>query len=159
MHFEYEITVDEYVAAQLLYQKLGNSRKGIRRGIWWIVVGLLFIVVVWNERVLDWGPFLLGAVGAWWVYAGVVNLFPARYFRNQYPKAGLAGKTFKADLSENGFEVTGDECSWRVRWPGVQLKGENESVLILYGANTVFIFGKKYLSHEQQQEFRKLAGL
>ncbi len=159
MHFEYEITVDEYVASQLLYQNLSDGHKGIRRGISWIVVGLLFIVVVWNERVLDWGPFLLGAVGAWWVYAGVVSLFPARYFRNQYPKAGLAGKTFKSELNEEGFEVTGDECSWRVRWPGVRLKGENESVLVLYGANTVFIFGKKYLSHEQQQEFRKLAGL
>jgi hypothetical protein len=163
MHFEYEITVDEYVAAQLLYQKLCNSRERIRRGVWWLLVGLLFIVVAWNiawnEKVLDLGPFLLGAVGGWWVYAGVVNLFPARYLRGQYQKAELAGKTFKADLSEEGFEVSGDECNWRVRWRGVRVKGENESVLVLYGANTVFIFGKKYLSHEQQQEFRKLAGL
>jgi hypothetical protein len=75
------------------------------------------------------------------------------------PESRTGGKTFKADLSEEGFEVSGDECNWRVRWRGVRVKGENESVLVLYGANTVFIFGKKYLSHEQQQEFRKLAGL
>jgi hypothetical protein len=159
MHFEYEITVDEYVASQLLYQKLCNTRGRIRSGVWWILVGLLFIVIAWSERVLGWEPFLLGALGAWSVYAGVVNLFPARYLRRQYTKAELAGKTFKADLNEEGFEVSGDECSWRVRWRGVRLKGENESVLVLYGANTVFSFGKKYLSHEQQQEFCKLAGL
>jgi hypothetical protein len=159
MRFEYAITVDEYIASQLLYQKLCDGRKRIRRGVWWIVVGLLFIVIVFNERFLGWGPFLLGLVGAWWVYAGVVNLFPARHFRHEYPKAGVAGKTFKAEVNEQAFEVTGDECSWRVRWPGVQLKGENESVFVLYGANTVFIFGKKYMNHEQQQEFRKLARL
>jgi hypothetical protein len=128
MHFEYEITVDEYVASQLLYHKLRYRRGPAERAIWWILVGSFFIVIGWSERVLNWAPTLLVAVGAWWIYAGVATLFPARYFRRAYQRADLAGKKFKADVNEGSFEVIGDLCTWRVQWPGVRLKNENERV-------------------------------
>jgi hypothetical protein len=155
MHFEYEITADEYVAAQLLYYKRRGGRKRVERAAGWILAGLFFIVVAWNERVLNWAPILLAAIGAWWIYAGVANLFPARYFRRAYREVEVAGKRFKADVNEDGFEVTGDLCSWRIRWPGVRLKCENKRVFMLYSAGTIFMFGKKYLNDEQQQELRQ----
>jgi hypothetical protein len=71
----------------------------------------------------------------------------------------LAGKTFRADLNEDGFDVAGDTCSWRVKWQGVRWNGENERVFMLYSQGTVFIFGKQYLTTEQQTELRSLSGL
>lgn len=73
----------------------------------------------------------------------------------------MAGKRFKADVNEDGFEVTGDLCSWHVRWLRVRPKGENERVFIftLYPEGTIFMFGKRYLNDEQQQELRRLSGL
>lgn len=85
--------------------------------------------------------------------------FRARYFRRAFPKSDLAGNGFKADLGEDDFEVTGDQCSWRVRWPGVRVKGENEQVFMLYSHGTIFIFGKQYLNSEQQEHLRGLSGL
>ena len=66
---------------------------------------------------------------------------------------------FKADVDENGFEVKGDLCEWRVKWLGVKLKGEDERVFIFTSGGTIFTFGKKYLNSEQQQELRKLSGI
>lgn len=66
---------------------------------------------------------------------------------------------YRADVNEEGFGVTGDLCSWRVRWSDVQLKAENEHVFMLYAKGTIFMFGKKYLTDEQQHEMRGLASL
>jgi len=159
MQFEYEITIDEFAASQLLYFKLSLGRKRAQRGIQWILVGLIFFAVGWTEGSEAWAPILVASVGALCIYYGVRYFFPAAYFRRAYHKAGMASKKFKAHLNEDGYEVTGDLCSWRIRWPGVQLKGENERVFMLYAANTIFMFGKKYLNNEQEQEFRRLSGL
>ena len=159
MHFEYEITSDEYVAAQLLYHKLSGGRKRVQSAVCWFLTGLSLIFVAWSKRVLDWAPIVLAAIGAWWICAGVASLFPSRYFRRGYRTADLAGKRFNADVNEDGFEVTGDVCSWRVRWSGVRVKSESERFFLLYSAGTIFIFGKKYLNSEQQAELRRLSGL
>ena len=56
----------------------------------------------------------------------------------------FAGKKFAADVSEDGFEAcVGDLCSWRVRWPAVREKGENDRVFMLYSGSTVFSVWKK----------------
>ena len=159
MHFEYEITVDEFAASQLLYYKLTIGRKRIERPVGWIVAGLALVFIAWNERFFDTAQFMLGVIGAYWIYCGVAQLFPARYFRRSYPKSDFAGKRFTVDANEDGFEVTGDFYSWRVQWPGVRFKAENEQVFMLYSQGTIFMFGKKYLTYEQQQELRKLSGL
>jgi hypothetical protein len=159
MHFEYEITADEFVACQLLYYKLSGGRKRVERAAGWIVAGLALIFIAWHERFLDSAQIILTAIGAWWIYSGVASFFPARYFRRAYPSSGCAGKRFTADANEDGFEVMGDLYSWRVRWPGVRLKGENERVFMLYSQGTIFMFGKTYLNNEQQQELRRLSGL
>jgi len=159
MHFEYEITADEFVASQLLYHKLSGGRKHSERAVQRILVGIIFIAIAWNEWSLKWTPILVALIGAWWIYSAVASLFPARYFRREYSKSDLAGKRFKADVGEDGFEVTGDVCSWRVRWSGVRVKGENEQVFMLYSHGTMFMFGKKFLSSEQQEELRRLSGL
>jgi len=70
----------------------------------------------------------------------------------------VVGKRFKAAVDEDGFEVTGDQCSWRVRWPGVRVKGENEQVFMLHSHGT-FIFEKKYLNTQQQEHLRRVSGL
>jgi len=159
MRFEYEITADEFAASQLLYYKLSGGRKRVERAVGWIVSGLALIFIAWNERFLDSAQIILGAIGAWWIYSGVASFFPASYFRRAYPKADLAGKRFTVDANEDGFEVTGDLYSWRVRWPGVRLKAENEQVFMLCSQGTIFMFGKKFLTDEQQQELRRLSGL
>jgi len=159
MHFEYEITADEFVASQLLYHKLSGGRKRVERAVSSFLAGLIFMATAWTERSRDLSPFLLAIVGAWCIYYGAVSLFPARYFRNAYRKSEVVGKRFSADVTEEGFEVTGDLRSWRVQWPGVRLKGENERVFVFCSYGTIFMFGKKYLSNDQQQQLRKLSGL
>jgi hypothetical protein len=159
MHFEYEITADEFVASQLLYYKLSGGRKRVERAAGRIVSGLALIFIAWNEKFPDSAQIILTAIGAWWIYSGVASFFPARHFRRAYPSSGCAGERFTADTNEDGFEVTGDLYSWRVRWPGVRMKGENERVFMLYSQGTIFMFGKKYLNSEQEQELRRLSGL
>jgi hypothetical protein len=44
--------------------------------------------VAWDEWALNWAPILLAATGAWAIYAGIVNLFPRRYFRRAYSGTG-----------------------------------------------------------------------
>ena len=47
-----------------------------------------------------------------------------------------------------------------VQWQGIGLKGENEKVFMICSTGgTIFMFGKKYLTDEQQQELRRLSGL
>ena len=159
MHFEYEITVDEFVASQLLCHKLNGGRKRVERVIYSFLAGLLFLATAWTERSRDLSPFLLAITGAWLIYYGAVSLFPAKYFRSAYRKSEVVGKRFNAEITEGGFEVTGDLRSWRVRWPGVRLKGENERVFVFCSYGTVFMFGKKFLSSDEQQQLRKLSGL
>jgi hypothetical protein len=158
MHFEYEITADQFVASQLLYHKLSGGRKHGER-VQWILAGIIFVAVAWSERSLNLTPILLALIGTWCIFSAVASLFPARYFRRAYHKSDMDGKRFNADVGEDGFEITGDQCSWRVRWPGVRVKGENEQVFLLYSHGTMFIFGKKYLNGEQQEHLRRLSGL
>ena len=159
MHFEYEITADEFAASQLLYHRLSGGRKRVERVVYSFLAGLLFLATAWTERSNDLSPFLLAIVRAWLIYSGALTLFPTRYFRSAYRKSEVVGKRFNAEINEEGFEVTGDLYSWRVRWPGVRVKGENELVFMLCSNQTIFMFGKKYLSSDQQQELRRLSGL
>jgi hypothetical protein len=158
MRFEYEITPDEFAASQLLYYRLSGGRKWVEHAVGWIIAGLALIFIAWDERFVDTAQILLAAIGAWWIYCGVARFFPAWYFRRAYPKSDFAGKKFTVDANEDGFEVTADLYSWRVRWPGVRLKAENERVFMFYSQGTIFMFGKRFLTSEQQQELRMLSG-
>src|SRR4029077_20621409 len=108
----------------------------------------------WTTRVVEWATVLLATSGAWWIYLGLMNLFPRKYFRRAYATANLAGQRFKADADSEGLHGTGGLCSWSVRSPGVIMKEENDHVFMIHSQGTIFIFGKKYLDNEQQQELR-----
>ncbi len=100
---------------------------------------------------------MLLPLAAYFFYFGIYNLFPTHYCRRYYAKSGLAGTSYRAELDENGFSVSGDGCSWRVLWPDVRLKGEDSRVFMFTAKGTVFMFGKKYLSAEQQKAIRQFA--
>jgi hypothetical protein len=159
MKFEYEISRDEYADAQILYCRLSTGSNNFKRGAPWVLAGVFCIFMPWYEGIRNWATMLLAAIGAWWLYAGLTNLFPGTYLRRQYLTAGMSGKKYQAEVDENGFEVTGDVCSWHARWPAVSVKGENKHIFMLFAANTVFIFAKKYLTAEQQDELRRFAAL
>ena len=159
MHFQYEIGPDEYVASQILYVKLNGDRKRLQWALFSIFGGFFLLLVAWMQVKSTWIELLPVVVAGWWIYAGFLNLFPARYYRRAYETADLAGKRFMADMNEQEFQVAGDLCSWRVKWAAVRLKGENEKVVVICSAGTVFMFGKKYLTSDQQQELRRLSGL
>ncbi|HST12710.1 MAG TPA: YcxB family protein [Terriglobales bacterium] len=152
--------MDEYVASQVLYLKLTRNRLHFYQNpSTWIAVGAFFILIAWGQRAFNWAPILLTLIGGHWIYAGLVNLFPTRYFRGQYAKSESWGKRFRAEVNEDGFEVVGEQCAWRIRWQGVKVRGENDVVFMFYSANTVFIFGKRYLNEEQREELRRLSGV
>jgi hypothetical protein len=158
MQFEYEIAADEFVACQLIHYKLSRgSRRFIN--LFSILGGLCLFFIAWVERSSETGPLLYAVIGVWWIYSGVAYFHPAWHFLRTYRKSGLAGKKFKADVNQEGFEVTSEFYSWRVRWPGVRLKGEDEQAFMFCSLGTIFMFGKKYLNDEQQRELRRLSGL
>jgi len=159
MHFEYEIGADEYVAAQHLYLKLSRDQRRPQWTAFCLLGGLLLILVARTRVTFGWGEIVLMLMGIWLLYIGFLNLFPGRYYRRAYRSANLAGKKFVVDVTDEGFEVVGEYCTWRVQWPGVQLRGESERVFMICSAGTIFMFGKKYLTDPQQQELRKLSGV
>lgn len=158
MQFHYEIPVDEYAAAQMLYYTVNRKSKLVKRALGWVLLGLFFFLIA-LFRSAEWGPILLLLTGAWFIYGGIASLFPTRYYRRAYPNSGLAGKNYHAELDENGFSVTGDSCSWRVLWSEARRKGEDKRVFMFAAKDRIFIFGKKYLTDEQQKDIRRFAAL
>jgi energy-coupling factor transporter transmembrane protein EcfT len=115
---------------------------------------VFFVLLVGFRWGADWLRILLLLIAVYFFYLGITYLFPTRYCRRYYPNSGLLGKNYHAELDENGFSVSGDACSWRVLWPEVRIKGEDNLVFMFTGKGTVFIFGKKYLNNEQQKAVR-----
>ena len=155
MQFEYEITAAQFASAQLLYRK---QRHGRKRTIRWILAGIVLIAIALTERSLNLTPILVALLGASWIYSAIVSLSPW-YFRRAYFKTDLVDKKFKADVNEIGFDVTGDECAWRVKWAAVREKGENERLFLFYSHGTLFVFGKEFFGSEEQGQLRKFSGL
>jgi hypothetical protein len=155
MQFDYEIPVEEYVSAQVLYYRAYAKGRIVRRALVWVLLGLFFVLIPLFQWVVAWERILLLLMGSWCVYAGIASLYPTRYYRHSYPESGLAGKKYHADLDEYGFSVSGDSCSWQAPWTDVQHKGEDKRVFMLSGKATIFMFGKKYLTDEQQREIRQ----
>jgi hypothetical protein len=159
MQFDYEIPVEEYAAAQVLYYKACTKGQLVKQAFGWVLCGLFFVLTAAFRWAADWPPILLLLTGVWFIYGGIRMLFPTRHYRRYYPQSGLAGKRYHAELDENGFSVSGDACSWRVLWTEALLKGEDKRVFMFSGKGTVFIFGKKYLTEDQQNAIRQLAAV
>jgi hypothetical protein len=154
MQFSYEISADEFVAAQIALHTAKNKRRLIKRALGYTLLGVVFGLSA-LFRYPDLGPLLLLLVAAHFICVGITNLFPQRYFRKAYPLSQLEGKSYQAELDESGFLVSGDSCSWRVAWSEVHSKAESKQVFIFYAKGTIFIFGKKYLTDEQQRDIRR----
>ena len=159
MEFNYDIPVEEYAAAQALYYKAVHKGQHLKRALGWVFLGAFFVLIAVFRWVTDWQPILLLLTGAWFFYVAIGLLFPTRHFRKYYPESGLAGKNYHAEVDEHGFSVEGDGCSWRVPWTESRFRGEDERVFMFSGKGTIFIFGKKHLTHEQQNEIRQLAAM
>ena len=160
MNFEYEISAEEFAGGQALWNKSISGRKRLAYAVVFIVMGLLFISAAWNEPLyFSWAHLLLVAIGGYCICCGAAILFPKFHFRRSYAKSTVIGKRFRAEVNEEGFEVTGEDCTWRVPWSGVSAKAEDQRVFMFYAAGTIFMFGKKYLTDDQQRDLRRLAAL
>ena len=169
VHFEYKISRDEYVAAQRLYYRLhGDAKRRRPVAAIWILIGMVFAIMALNSRPPSWAPydfsaglplFFLAVIGIWWIYGGLQAFFPARYFRRAYRSFELGDKIFKADVDETGFRVAGEFLEWRAQWAGVKFKAENDKVFVFLAGNTLFIFGKTFLTGDQQADLRTLSGI
>lgn len=103
MHFEYEIGPDEYVAAQHLYLKLSRDQRRAQWTTFCLAAGSLLILIAFTRVTLGWSGILLVVLGTWLVYIGLLNLFPARYYRRAYRSANLTGKKFVVDANRRRF--------------------------------------------------------
>ena len=155
MQFEYEIPVEEYAAAQVLYYKALSKGTVVKRAFVYIVLGLFYAFIAIAKWAPDWPPVLVLFTGVLFIYSGIATLFPARHYRRYYSQSDLAGKKYSAEIDESGFSVSGDGCSWRVRWTDALHKGEDKRVFMFCAKGTMFIFGKKFLTDEQQQTLRQ----
>ncbi len=95
MQFDYEIPVDEYAAAQVLYYRAYAKGRLVKRALGWVLLGLFFVFISVFGWVVDWGPILLLLTGTWFIYGGIASLFSTRYYRRAYPESGLAGKNYQ----------------------------------------------------------------
>jgi hypothetical protein len=155
MQFDYEVPIEEYAAGQVLYYRARFKGLFMQRALLWVLLGLFFVLLVGFRWGADWLRILFLLIAVYFFYLGVTHLFPTRYCRRYYPKSGLAGKVYHAELDGNGFSVSGDACSWRVLWPEVRLKGEDHRVFMFTAKGTIFMFGKRYLTDEQQKAIRQ----
>lgn len=158
MQFEYEIPAEEYAAAQVLYYKTWSKGKVVKRACAYIVLGLFYVLIAIARWAPDWPPILVLFTGVLFIYAGTATLFPRRHYRRYYSQSDLVGKKYRAEIDESGFSVNGDGCSWRVLWTEALHKGEDNCVFMFCAKGTIFIFGQKYLTGEQQQMLRQFAG-
>jgi len=159
MEFEYEITADDYAAANVLYHRLISARQ---RGSEWFLAGAILLIIALVERERGLSPVLLGAIGIWWMGAGLGRVFPRLlrgYYRRYYRRLGLAGQKYNAKLNEDGFQVAGNYCTWHNRWANASPKGEDDRVFMFFCHGTLFIFAKRHLADEDQQNLRTLSGL
>jgi hypothetical protein len=88
-------------------------------GVQWVLLGSYLIALAVKRTGSELESLALACIGAWWVYAGCARLFPNWYYRRPYPRSSVAGKSYKAEADQDGFDVAGDTLSWRVRWSGV----------------------------------------
>jgi hypothetical protein len=68
MQFDYEIPVEEYAAAQVLYYNACAKGKLAKQGLSWVLLGLFFIFIAVSQWVMDWAPILVLLTGAWFIY-------------------------------------------------------------------------------------------
>ena len=162
MTFQYEIDKDTYVACQILYHKArGDLAKMWKGAAFWSLLGVSMMVVACSAPEMSWVSALLFLNGTVWTYSGLRVCLPNRYFAKHYHGTNLAGKQFTADLNPERLEVTGNHARWGVKWPGVTIKQEDKSAFAFYSDETavIYMFGKKYLSIEEQQQIRLFAGM
>jgi len=104
MQFDYEIPIEEYAAAQVLYYKACAKGQVLKPALGWVVLGMFFVLIAAFRRAADWPPILLLLTGAWFIYGGIRMLFPTRHYRRHYPQSGLAGKKYHAELTKLDFQ-------------------------------------------------------
>jgi len=98
-------------------------------------------------------------IGFWRILMVLPIFFPQRWLSRLYRGLDLEGKKFVAELNDSGIKATGEFWSWHVPWASISLKGENDELFLFCPRNAMFVFSKRYLNSEQQQELRRLSGL
>ena len=156
VEFSYEITKQDYAAANLLFSRLSGHRE---KAMWSLFFGVLLTALPFfqdSPKVL----FALGSlIGLWFLFRGIRGIFPNIGLGRYYQVQQLENEPYKAVVTQDGINVEGSLQGWKVKWPALTLRGENDKLFLLYCYPTVFIFGKRFLSNDQQGELRKLAGL
>jgi YcxB-like protein len=161
MEFEYEVSVDDYADALILYYRLNRGRLA-GTGKYFIFAGL-FLAVGLAEKERGMSPLLLIAFAALTIWLGIVSFFPRlsspRACRLHYRELGIEGKKYRANINSEGLSVSGDGTTWSRQWTDISSKGETKELFMLYSRGTLFIFAKRYLNGEQQQALRSLMSL
>jgi hypothetical protein len=58
MQFDYEIPIEEYAAAQVLYYRAHAKRRPVKRALGWALLGLFLVLIAIFRWVADWGSNL-----------------------------------------------------------------------------------------------------
>jgi hypothetical protein len=162
MQFEYEIGFEEYVAARHLSHRLSGRKRRVFRPALSFLTSFTFFLYAYSIRAARPMALLFVIIATIWLAAGLAYLLPVLSGRpalsseRAYRFSGVSGQRYRADVNEEGFRVESALRSWEVRWPAVRLKGEDDRIFLLRSGHTLFVFGKKYLDSDQQQELRRL---
>jgi hypothetical protein len=162
MEFEYEVSAADYYDASIFYYRLNRRRLAAGSGSLFIFGGFLIVVgLIEKEKGLS--PLLLIALGAILIWFGVVGFFPRlsprKRFRKCFKELGIEGKKYRAAVDTEGINIVGDDTTWSRRWSDISSKGEDDKLFLFCSKFTMFIFAKRYLTEEQQQELRSFISL
>jgi len=115
---------------------------------------LLYGFEIWPDDHVQ--AAILFWVAAPWLIYSISKVFPQLIIRYDYRRSRIRGERYVADVDAEGFAVQGADVQWRVKWSAVEFKAEDDVVFALCAANSIFMFGKRFLTDGQQAELRTL---
>jgi hypothetical protein len=155
----YAITADDYAEANnIAYRKSGEQ---VRQVIFCIVAGMLLGIMPFFYRLQDGAlnyPLIFSApLGAYFLYCGVLVLFPGWYSRRAHPGSNMDGTKFTARFSATQVEVRGENIQWTHKWPAYKWIHESQDLFVFHDeAGILFIFAKRHFTMAQIDALQRL---
>jgi hypothetical protein len=149
LEFSYAVTLDEYRSAVRL--RLRRMRA--------VAYSLSALCLLATLALLWLDPFVaICAATAGASLALTTGFLVPLLVPWEYRRSGLSGKTFSARVDPDWITLWGADGESKTRWKALRELRENKDVFLLFWQPGIgYVIPKRYLSDQQQSEFRATA--